>query len=83
MVTTKKGEDEKWDRWNARLRDLGLYFFGIFLAYNEFLLEPEVRWLAVMFIASVLSIPMITKIDETIRKRNDGDRALAGEETPK
>lgn len=68
----KRKEEEQWDKWNARLRELGLYFFGIYLAYNEFLVEPIVRIPAVIFIASVLSIPMVTRLDETLRKRNGG-----------
>lgn len=71
MPTTKKETQDRWDKWNTRLKDLGIYIFGIALAYNELIIEPEVRWLAIMFIASLLSIPMVTKIEETLRKRDD------------
>lgn len=74
MTTSKKKEEieDRWDKWNSRLTKLGLYLFGIFLAYNEFIIRKEdVRWLVVMFVASVLSIPLVTTIDETIRKRSE------------
>lgn len=82
MPTAHRKEEESWDKWNVRLRELGLYFFGLFLAYNEFLVEPEVRIPAVIFIASVLSIPMVTRIDETLRRRNGTTSPPAEEEKP-
>lgn len=73
-MATKKGSDD-WDKWNARLKDLGLYFFGLFIAYNEFIIQKDdVRWPAVVFIASVLSIPSVIKIDEALRKRTGNEQ---------
>lgn len=63
-------KDDQWTIWNKRIRDIGIWTFGLVLAVNEFFLAPEPRPLAIAWAGAALGFPLALRADE---KRRDKD----------
>lgn len=60
--------ENKWQIWDKRVRDVGLYIVGMLGVINELFIQPEPRPTSLVFLATVLGIPFVLRADE---KRRD------------
>lgn len=63
----KEPSEDRWTRWDRRIRDLVLWAIGIYALWNELFQEPEIRPLAIPIIAGVLGFPFAALADERRR----------------
>lgn len=59
--------EDRWQRWDKRVRDAVLFIIGIIGVVNELFYEPEPRAGALIFLASILGIPFVLRADEKRR----------------
>jgi hypothetical protein len=59
-----------YDEWSVRIRDLLLYLVGVAGIVNEIWLEEEPRWSILVFVASLVGLPTVLKLDE-VRSHRD------------
>lgn len=67
-------QNDKWGKWDKRVRDIGIYILGLVGALNELFRQTEPRVTALLFIASMLGLPFVFRADE-LRARRDVDDA--------
>lgn len=60
-------EEQQWERWDKRLRDIVLFLIGIAGVCNELWIEQEPRLYALIFLGSILGIPFALRADEKRR----------------
>lgn len=63
--------DDKWDKWDKRIRDVVLFIVGIGGIINELWFVTEPRPWALGFLASVVGVPFI--LEAQLRQRRKGD----------
>lgn len=56
--------DDRWTKWNLRIRDLVLWLIGIGAVVNELFAREEIRPLAPPIIAALLGLPIALRADE-------------------
>jgi hypothetical protein len=62
-----QAEEQKWDRWDKRLRDITLFLVGIAGVINELWIEETPRLYSLIFLGSILGIPFALRADEKRR----------------
>jgi hypothetical protein len=56
--------DDNWEKWNKRLRDLGIYLLGVAGTVHElFIRSPREAWI-LPFCALLLGLPPLIRWDE-------------------
>jgi hypothetical protein len=64
--------DEQWVKWDKRIRDLVLYAVGVVGICNELFVQPHARAVNLVFLGSLLGLPLVLRSDEK-RRSNNGD----------
>lgn len=63
-------EEDKWSRWDKRIRDLVIWIIGVGALMNELFVKKQPEPTTLIFLGGILGIPFILKADEIRR----GDR---------
>lgn len=67
-----KGGDltDAWSKWDKRIRDTILFLVGVLGIINELAIVSEPRPSVLVFLASLVGLPLIFAKDEQRRKRD-------------
>lgn len=64
-------DEDKWAKWDKRLRDVIIFGLGIGLTLNELLILTSPRPLALVFISSLLGLPFVLEANERFRREDE------------
>lgn len=56
--------DERWAKYEKRIRDSVIFLVGIGGVINELWVEPSPRAAALVFLASLIGVPFVLSADE-------------------
>lgn len=60
----RRRAEDIYDRWSVQIRDTILYAVGIFGIVNELWIVPEPRTSVLVFLGSLVGVPVVLKADE-------------------
>lgn len=60
-------EIDKWNVWDRRIRDVGIYLVAIAGAINQLFFTPDPSETALVFLAAMLGFPLVLRADEARR----------------
>lgn len=63
-------EQDRWNKWDKRVRDLTIWAIMAAALINELFYEEEPRPSALVFIASMLGMPLVLRADEKRREKD-------------
>lgn len=58
-VIKKDLDEEKWDKWESRLKSLAILVAGIAGIINELFLRSEPRETALVFLGTLIGLPLV------------------------
>lgn len=61
--------EDRWQVWDKRVRDTGLYILGVLGVANELFIQHEPRPASFPILATLLGIPLALRFDEKRRTK--------------
>lgn len=58
-IIKKDSDEERWDKWESRLKSLAILVAGIAGIINELFLRPEPRETALVFLGTLIGLPLV------------------------
>lgn len=68
---SSNSSDDRWKKWDTRLRDSILFIVGIAGIINELFYVASPRPQALVFLASIVGLPFVFAAEEQRRKGRD------------
>lgn len=68
-------ESDKWNVWDRRVRDIGIYVVAITGAVNQLFFTEDPSETALVFLAAMLGFPLVLRADESRRVPSDKDES--------
>ena len=64
-------QEDKWNLWDQRVRDIALFIFGAIGFFHELLIREEPHLYMIIASGALMGIPLVLQADE--KRRTDGD----------
>lgn len=63
--------NDKWDLWDARIKDTAIFLAGLVGTINEVFLVVDASPAKLVFLGSLMGLPAIQRVDKKRRQENN------------
>lgn len=67
--TVGRRQEDKWQVWDKRIRDLIIWVIGVGALVNELFLKAEPNPATLIFLGGMIGVPFVLKADEVRRNQ--------------